>query len=156
MINEFYYPGINEIFFQLVLAAVLGAFIGVERELAHKTAGMRTYALVSMGSALFAILSKVAFMEFWGLPGYDPSRIASQVLVGIGFIGAGIIIFSEHEERVKGLTTAASIWVAAAIGMAVAYRLYSIAAFATILVISILVVMWWLEFKLIKRFAVKK
>src|SRR3989344_4948720 len=106
-----------EIFGQLLLAVFLGAAIGIERELARKTAGMRTFALVAMGAALFSIISKFAFTEFWGVPGFDPSRIASQVVVGIGFLGAGIIIFKE--SRLQGLTTAAGLWVSAAIGMAV-------------------------------------
>src|SRR3989304_1086875 len=105
-----------EIFWQLTLAVLLGAAIGLERQLARKTAGMRTFALVSVGAALFSIISKYAFREFWGLPGFDPSRIASQVVVGIGFLGAGLIIL--RQDKIQGLTTAAGLWVSAAIGMA--------------------------------------
>src|SRR3989338_630144 len=145
--SEFHYSSLPEVMFQLTLATFLGICIGIERELARKTAGLRTYAVVSMGSALFTVLSRTALAEFIGSQGYDPSRIASQILVGIGFIGAGVIIFSPHEERVKGITTAASIWVSAAVGMSVGYRMYSVAAFATLLVILILMVLWWFEFK---------
>lgn len=138
-----------EIFWQLVLAVVLGAFIGLERELARKTAGMRTFALVSLGAALFSIISKYAFKEFWGVPGFDPSRIASQVVVGIGFLGAGLIIL--RQEKVRGLTTAAGMWVSASIGMAVGFRLYSIAVFATILTILVFLLLWIIEHKLVRR-----
>ncbi|MBI2591758.1 MAG: MgtC/SapB family protein [Candidatus Brennerbacteria bacterium] len=132
-----------EIFFQLFLAASLGAFLGVERELARKTAGLRTYALVSMGSALFSIISTIAFKEFVGTTSFDPSRIASQVVVGIGFIGAGLIVF--HNSRIQGLTTAAGLWVAAAIGMAVGYKFYAIAVFTAFLTLFIFVVFWIVE-----------
>ena len=137
-----------EIFGQLALATLLGALIGVERELARKTAGMRTFALVALGSCLFTIIPQIAFVNFAGTS-YDPSRIASQVVVGIGFIGAGLIVF--HQSRVKGLTTAAGLWVAAAIGMSVAYKLYAISLFTTIVTISILVFMWFLEHNFVRK-----
>ena len=140
---------ILEIIWQLILAACLGGFIGLERFLARRVAGMRTYALVSLGAALFSILSKNAFQEFWGLPSFDPSRIASQIVVGIGFIGAGVIIF--HKSKLQGLTTAAGLWVAAAIGMSVGYKLYEIAFFTTLLVILILTGLWHIEDKLRKK-----
>ena len=140
---------ILEIIWQLILAAFLGGFIGLERFLARRVAGMRTYALVSLGAALFSILSKTAFQEFWGLPSFDPSRIASQIVVGIGFIGAGVIIF--HKSKLQGLTTAAGLWVAAAIGMSVGYKLYEIAFFTTLLVILILTGLWHIENKLRKK-----
>jgi putative Mg2+ transporter-C (MgtC) family protein len=141
-----------EIFGQLLLSVLLGSAIGLERELARKKAGMRTFALVALGSALFSIISKLAFKEFWGIPGFDPSRIASQIVVGIGFIGAGVIILRQSAD-VRGITTAAGLWVSAAIGMAVGYKLYSIAVFATLLTIAVLILMWFLEFKVVKRIA---
>ena len=141
-------PESLEILGQLALATLLGAAIGIERELARKTAGMRTFSLVAMGSALFTIISQVAFSSFAGTS-YDPSRIASQVVVGIGFIGAGSIIF--NQSRVKGLTTAAGLWVSAAIGMSVAYRMYAIAVMATLITIFILVFLWIIEHRLLKR-----
>ncbi len=116
---QFFGPETLEIFGQLALATLLGALIGVERELARKTAGMRTFALVSLGSALFTIISQIAFVNFVG-SSFDPSRIASQVVVGIGFIGAGMIVLDK--SHVRGLTTAAGLWVSAAVGMAVAYH----------------------------------
>ena len=117
-----------ELLLQLVLAAFLGAIVGVERNLAGKTAGMRTYALVALGSTLFSLMSTAAFAEYVGISSLDPSRVAAQIVVGIGFIGAGMIIFSEN--RLSGLTTAAGLWVTAAIGMAVAYKFYLIAIFS--------------------------
>ena len=145
---DFFSPATLEIFGQLALAVLLGSLIGVERELARKTAGMRTFALVALGSALFSLISQIAFTKFLG-SGFDPSRIASQVVVVIGFIGAGLIVLDR--SHIKGLTTAAGLWVSAAIGMAVGYRLYSIAVFATLLTIFVLVAMWFIEHKIVKR-----
>lgn len=142
-----WYP---EVFGQLILAATLGSIIGLERELARKIAGMRTFALVSMGAALFSILSTTAFQQFLGSSSFDPSRIASQIVVGIGFIGAGIIFFNDN--KVHGLTTAAGLWVSAGIGMAVGYRLYAVAVFTTILTIFIFVILWYVE-NLLKKWA---
>jgi putative Mg2+ transporter-C (MgtC) family protein len=138
-----------EIFYQLLVAVALGASIGAERRLAQKTAGMRTFALVSMGAALFTIISVVAFPEYVGKPGFDPSRIASQIVVGIGFLGAGLIIF--HESKIRGLTTAAGLWVSAAIGMAIGYKLYAIAIFATILTLIIFLVLWLFEYRFLSK-----
>ena len=140
-----------EIFGQLLLAVVLGSLIGMERELAKKKAGMRTFALVALGSCLFSIISKLAFKEFWGVPGFDPSRIASQVVVGIGFIGAGSIIF--YQSNIRGLTTAAGLWVSAAIGMAIGFKLYAIGIFAALLTILVLVLLWIFEVKIVKKTA---
>ncbi len=138
---------------QLVLAVVLGSLVGFEREIARKTAGIRTFALVALGSALFSIISKYAFKEFWGVPGFDPSRIASQVVVGIGFLGAGLIIFKE--SRLQGLTTAAGLWVSAAIGMAVGFRLYSIAIFATFLTLAVLWMLWAVEYYVVRKIPIR-
>lgn len=155
-VSTWSFPGSEEMLLQLLLAAFLGIIIGTEREMAGKTAGMRTYALVSLGSALFSMVSKFAFPELWGQSNFDPTRIAAQIISGIGFIGAGLIIFSPSEERVRGLTTAASIWVTAAIGMAVGFRMYLLAIFTTLLVYLILVVLWWVEQKLVKPLLLKK
>lgn len=141
----------NETFLQLTLAVVLGASLGVERQLAGKVAGVRTYALVSLGACLFSLMSKFAFPEFAGVNGFDPSRIASQVVVGIGFLGAGLIVFNQN--RVHGLTTAAGLWVTAAIGMAIAFRLYDIAIFSTTLTLVVFVVLWYFEKKFLNKMA---
>ncbi len=140
---DFLSPTNIEIFKQLILAMVLGVLLGFERNLAHKSAGMRTFALVSLGAALFTIISQVVYIDFFGRAGFDPSRIASQIVVGIGFLGAGLIIHTE--SRAKGLTTAAGLWVTAAIGMAVGYRLYVIAIFVTLLTLIVFVGLWAAE-----------
>ncbi|MDO8429980.1 MAG: MgtC/SapB family protein [bacterium] len=135
-----------EVFWQLLLAVLLGSLIGIEREVAHKSAGMRTHALVSLGSALFSIVSQSV-----SGPTVDPTRIAAQIVTGIGFLGAGLIVFDQ--SKVKGLTTAAGVWVASAIGMAIGFKFYDIAIFSTILTILVFVVLWPLEQKFIKRFS---
>ncbi|MEN2737164.1 MgtC/SapB family protein [Microbacterium sp. X-17] len=99
----------------LLLAFVLSAVIGVERERQFKSAGLRTHILVGLGSALFTLVSAFGFTAF-GLPASDPARIAAQVVTGIGFVGAGVIFV--NRGNVVGLTTAASIWMTAAVGMA--------------------------------------
>jgi len=97
---------------RLLLAAILGAMVGLEREIHAHPAGMRTHLLVSLGSAGFTVLSIAAFPA----PGADPGRIAAQIVTGIGFLGAGAIL--KEGFSIHGLTTAASLWVVAAIGMA--------------------------------------
>lgn len=111
---------------RLVLAGVLGGLIGAEREYRSKVAGMRTHLLVAIGAALMFIVSRYGFGEQG-----DPSRVAAQIVSGIGFIGAGAIMV--QRRSIHGLTTAAGIWVSAGIGMAVASGLYAIAVSATVL-----------------------
>lgn len=129
-------PGEMKMVFQVVLAALLGSFVGFEREYTGKAAGLRTYALVCLGAALFTILSKSGFNEFVGISSFDPSRIASQIVVGIGFIGAGLIIF--REQKIEGLTTAAGLWAMAAVGMAIGIGYYLLAVFASLLIFIVL------------------
>ena len=144
--SEFFRPENTELFKQLLLALFLGATIGIEREVAHKSAGMRTHALVALGSALFTIISR----SLTG-PTIDPTRIAAQIVTGIGFLGAGMIVFDQ--SRVKGLTTAAGVWTAAAIGMAVGFDMNALAVFASILTILVFVVLWPVERRFVKRFS---
>jgi putative Mg2+ transporter-C (MgtC) family protein len=130
---------------KLTLAVVLGALLGLERSLARKTAGMRTYALVAMGAALFVIISDLVSARYVaaGLPGFDPLRVASQIIVGIGFLGAGLIIFQDH--KLRGLTTAAGLWVAAGLGMAVGFGLYTLSLIVTALTIIVFTLLWYVE-----------
>lgn len=121
--------------YKITLAAVLGMVIGAERESRDKPAGLRTHALVGMGSAIFTVLSFVNFFEGMGYS-FDPSRIAAQVVVGIGFLGGGIIFLRGGEAQ--GITTAAGIWITAAIGMAVGFGLYSVAIYSALLSVAIL------------------
>jgi len=119
----------------IVIAALLGGAIGLEREYRSKEAGFRTHFLVGLGSGLFMVLSLYGFEDFIGIHGIqrDPSRIAAQVVSGIGFIGAGCIIFQKN--AVKGLTTAAGLWVTSAIGMTAGAGMYALSAVATALVL---------------------
>lgn len=138
----------SEIFVRLFVAVIFGGLIGLERQLAKKTAGLRTFSLVSLGSALLAIISILLSQKFLSV---DISRIPSQIITGIGFIGAGIIIF--HGIHPKGITTAAGLWVSSAVGIAVGFGFYSLAAFTTLLTILIFVVFWFFEEKFIKKIA---
>ncbi len=120
---------VQEIVLRLVLSAVIGGVIGAEREYRNKSAGFRTLILISMGSCLFTLVSMLIEDE-------SKDRIASNVVTGIGFVGAGVIFKSE--TGVKGLTTAATVWVTAAIGMAVAGGFYWAAGVATFVVLVVL------------------
>lgn len=133
----------NEYFIRLGVAMILGVLLGVERVVAHKTAGMRTYALVAMGSALFVIIGEVLFANHGSTTGFDPTRLAAQVVSGIGFLGAGLIIFKD--SKLSGLTTATGIWVSAGIGMSAGFGFFSLALFATILTLFVFIVLWYVE-----------
>src|SRR5438128_2198806 len=124
---------------KLVLAAFLGGCVGIEREMRDKPAGVRTNMLICTGSALFMVLSTRLGVLF----GVDSTRIAAQIITGIGFLGAGAVLHSHG--FVLGLTTAATIWVVAGVGMAVGAGFYSTAAFATLLSILILTLMSFIE-----------
>jgi|WetSurMetagenome_2_1015567.scaffolds.fasta_scaffold344984_2 putative Mg2+ transporter-C (MgtC) family protein len=118
---------------RILLAAVLGGAIGYQRERAGKPAGLRTHMLICMGAALFTLVS------IFGFTGpADPSRVAAGVVTGIGFIGAGAIIFRSQAGYVTGLTTAATIWAVAGIGVAVGAGLYIASAVTTAIVLGIL------------------
>jgi putative Mg2+ transporter-C (MgtC) family protein len=126
-----------ELLLRLVLAAAFGGLIGLERELREREAGFRTHTLVSLGSALFTIASAYGFHDFLvsggSLVRTDPTRIAAQIVTGIGFLGAGAII--RQGLSIRGLTTAATLWVVAAIGLTTGAGYYSAAAFTTVLVL---------------------
>jgi putative Mg2+ transporter-C (MgtC) family protein len=126
-----------EFLIRITVAAVLGGLIGLEREYRAKEAGFRTHFLVAMGSALFMIVSAYGFGEAMvsDLHRWDVSRVAAQVVSGIGFIGAGTIIFRKSENVVVGLTTAAGLWVTAAIGLACGGGLYVLSVGSTLLVL---------------------
>jgi len=137
-----------EIILRLGVATLLGCIIGLERERRIWAAGMRTHMLVCVGSALFMLVSLFGFSDALGTPGVilDPSRVAAQVASGIGFLGAGTIIF--RRDAVRGLTTAASLWVVAAIGLASGGGLYLAAVATTILTLVILAALKPLERRL--------
>ena len=124
---------------RLGVGLFLGAVIGFERELQSQPAGFRTHSVVALGAAIFTVVSAYAFTG----PGSDPTRIAAQIVSGIGFIGAGTILHSRGQ--IRGLTTAASLWSVAGIGMASGAGLYGVAVIGTVLMLVILSLFNWAE-----------
>ena len=128
----------SEVFLRLGAAVLLGILIGAERVLVQKEAGMKTHALVSLGAAVFVLISEMIVFKYGSIGGFDPTRIASQVIVGIGFLGAGSIIFQGN--RLLGLTTAGGLWVTAGIGMAAGFGFFDLAIITTVIVLFVLVI----------------
>jgi len=120
---------------RLLLAVALGVGIGFQRERAHKAAGLRTHILISLGAALFTVVSIFGFSGT-----VDPSRVAAGVVAGVGFIGAGVIFRGMTGEGVAGLTTAASIWATAAVGLAAGAGLWLIAIIAALITFGVLMI----------------
>jgi len=142
-------PNGYELFIRLIVAALLGLLIGTERKIAHpeQAAGMRTFALIALSAALFAVIGEQVGMS---VPPFSPIAVANvlaTVISGIGFIGAGLI-FLKH-DHVNGLTTAAGLWVTAGIGMAAGLGFYILATFTTVLAIVILGIVSSVENRLI-------
>ncbi|OHA46628.1 MAG: hypothetical protein A3A80_02065 [Candidatus Terrybacteria bacterium RIFCSPLOWO2_01_FULL_44_24] len=144
MIDIFHNVPEVESVFRLLLAAGLGAIVGIEREIVGKSAGLRTFSFVSLGACLFTIVSLLGINHLVPLSetadptfryNYDPTRIVSQIVVGIGFLGAGLIVFRGF--RVEGLTTSAGLWVVAAIGTAIGFGMYLIGVVTAVLVVLI-------------------
>jgi putative Mg2+ transporter-C (MgtC) family protein len=140
--------GWPEVLLRLFVAAVLGGAIGLERELRERQAGLRTHLVVSVGAALFTLVSAYGFAGFDGK--VDPTRIAAQVVTGIGFLGAGAII--RQGLSVRGLTTAASLWLVAAIGMASGAGYWDAALIATLGALLTLGPLRVVAFRLLSRF----
>jgi putative Mg2+ transporter-C (MgtC) family protein len=134
-------PSEAQLVLRLLLAAGLTGALGIERELTEQPAGVRTHMLVGMGAALFAIVSAYGFAALSPTPGsaaaFDPTRIAAQIVVGIGFLGAGVIVKSGG--GVRGLTTAGSFWITAAIGTAAGFGMILIALATTVITLVALV-----------------
>jgi putative Mg2+ transporter-C (MgtC) family protein len=137
---------------RLSLAAFLGSLIGWERQRKEGAAGLRTHMMVCLGSALVMIVSAFGFEDILGRPDVtlDPSRIAAQVISGIGFLGAGTIVFL-RPQVIRGLTTAAGLWTVAAIGLAVGGGLYLAAIATTVIALLILAVIKPLEHRMMER-----
>ena len=127
----------SEIILRLVVAVGLGLLVGAERFFVHKDAGMKTHALVSLGSAVFVLISEAMMQKYVNMPGINPTMIPSQIVVGIGFLGAGSIML--YGSQLRGLTTAGGLWVTAGIGMAAGFGLYNIAMLVTVIVLMILI-----------------
>jgi putative Mg2+ transporter-C (MgtC) family protein len=139
----------TELIQRLILAAVLGGVIGLEREMRNKTAGLRTNILIAIGSALFTLMS----IELGDPKAADPGRVAAQIVTGIGFLGAGAIM--RTDAGIHGLTTAATIWVNAAIGVAVGGGEYHLAFIATGVTLVVLLMLVPLENWLDRRWSTK-
>lgn len=152
MFEQFYQEiNANEIttfsaIFKLCLSLLLGSMVGMERKRKGQIAGIRTFALISMGATLAMILSIYIPQEYMGLKNGDPGRIAAQVITGIGFLGAGAII--QMKGSVRGLTTAAGIWMMATIGMTVGVGLYVLSLAATAMVLFILLLLEQIEHRI--------
>lgn len=131
-------------FLKLTVAMLLGGILGTERAvLARQPAGTRTFGLVALGACLFVIAGLYVDSAYIGIVNFDPTRIAAGVIQGIGFIGAGLIIF--RGNSVHGITTAAGLWIAAAVGVAVGFGMYAVASFATLLSLVMFTGMWYVE-----------
>lgn len=128
---------------KLVIAVGLGLLVGAERFFVHKDAGMKTHALVSLGSAVFVLISEAMVQKYINFPGLNPTMIPSQIVVGIGFLGAGSIML--YGSQLRGLTTAGGLWVTAGIGMAAGFGFYSLSIITTVLVLLILILINILE-----------
>ncbi len=128
---------------KLTISMILGAMVGLERKRKGQVAGVRTFALISMGACLAMLLSIYVPQEYLGLKNGDPGRIAAQVITGVGFLGGGVMI--RMRGSVRGLTTAAGIWMVATIGMAVGVGMYLTSLFATLLILLILICFEWWE-----------
>ena len=146
MLNNFFDPQTVDVFIKLFIAMSLGMIIGVERLFAHKTASMRTFALISMGSALFVVVSVLVSNQYIGIVNFDPLRLAAQIVAGAGFLGAGLVMIKDRE--VTGITSSTGLWVSAAIGMGVGFGLYKVAFIATFLTLFIFIILWFIEQRL--------
>jgi putative Mg2+ transporter-C (MgtC) family protein len=131
---------------KLLLAMFLGALIGTERAIvARQTAGTRTFGLVAMGACLFVLAGNFIDSHYLGVVNFNPSQVAAAVVTGIGFLGAGLIIF--RGDTLHGVTTAAGLWMVAGIGIAVGFGMYEVAIFATLLSLVLFTGMWYIEHK---------
>jgi len=141
-----------ELITRIAVAIGLGTIIGLERTLAGKTAGMRTYAMVALGSSLFILISEIILSTFENPSLSNPLLITSAIITGIGFIGAGLVIF--QSDKITGLTTAAGLWVSAGVGIASGFGLFTLANIATIAALLVFTLMWFIE-NFLKKYSYK-
>jgi putative Mg2+ transporter-C (MgtC) family protein len=142
----------NVMMLKLFVAMLVGGVIGTERAiLARQTAGTRTFGLVALGACLFVIVGNYVNTAFTGVGDVQPTYMASAIITGIGFLGGGLIIF--HHQSLHGITTAAGLWITAAIGMAIGFGLYSVSIFAALLALIMFTGMWYIENKFKEWFA---
>ena len=132
------------IFAKLLLAMFLGGVIGTERAvLARQAAGTRTFGLVSLGACLFIVIANYVDTAYIGLLTFDPLRVAAAIIMGVGFLAGGLIIFKG--DAVHGTTTAAGLWIVTGLGMAVGFGLYAVAVFTTVITLIMFTGMWYVE-----------
>ena len=146
-------PATIDIVMKIGFAIGLGSVIGLERTFAGKGAGMRTYAMVSLGAAIFIIISETVLSQFPDQALANPLLVASAIITGIGFIGAGLMMSKDH--KITGLTTAAGLWIAAGVGMASGFGLFNLATVATVAGLLVFTVLWFIE-NFLKRFSYYK
>jgi putative Mg2+ transporter-C (MgtC) family protein len=146
----------NQVIVRLTISLVLGGLIGLERQLHRRAAGLRTHILVSLGSCLIMLTSIYISDIYKNGPAVDPSRIAAGVITGIGFLGAGAIIREREKEAVKGLTTAASLWVVAGIGLASGCGFFIAAFYSTVLALITLFFLGFFEKNVLSKQIEKK
>ncbi len=141
----------QQVFLRLIISLTLGGLIGLERQFHRRAAGLRTHILVSLGSCLIMLTSIYISDIYKNMHNVDPSRIAAGVITGIGFLGAGAIIREKEKEAIKGLTTAASLWVVAGIGLACGCGFYTAACFTTILALVTLFFLGYFERNILSK-----
>lgn len=143
-------PGIWEVCLRLACAMLVGLVIGTEREYTHRPAGMRTHILVALGACVVSITGELLFNQYNAVGAFpDPARLSAQVVTGVGFLGAGTIMREGY--AVKGLTTAASVWAVACLGIAAGFGYYALAIFGMVFIFITLTIFEWLQDKLIKN-----
>ncbi len=142
-------PGIGEICLRLAVAMLVGLVIGTEREYTHRPAGMRTHTLVALGACVVSVLGELLFSQYSGLGASpDPARLGAQVITGVGFLGAGTIL--REGNTVKGLTTAASVWAVACLGLAAGFGYYALALAGMLFILITLTIFEYFQDRLVK------
>ena len=142
-------PGMGEICLRLACAMLVGLVIGTEREYTHRPAGMRTHILVALGACVISVTGELIFNHYSTMGATpDPARLSAQVVTGVGFLGAGTIM--REGPTVKGLTTAASLWAVACLGLAAGFGYYAVAVFGMIFIFVTLTIFEWLQKMLMK------
>lgn len=139
-----------DIIIRMATAVGLGTLLGLERTLAGKTAGMRTYGMISLGSSVFVLISQMIIIASKNSLIASPVVIPGAIISGIGFIGAGLIIL--HSNKITGLTTAAGLWVSAGVGMASGFGFLTLATIASVMALIVFTIMWFLE-DILKKYA---
>ncbi len=139
-------PSLGEICLRLAIAMVVGLVIGIEREYTHRPAGMRTHTLVALGACAVSITGELLFFHYGSAA--DPARLSAQVITGVGFLGAGTIL--QEGSTVKGLTTAASVWAVACLGLAAGFGYYVLAVAGMVFILITLTIFEWLQDHLMK------